>query len=1043
MVERRPVSVLVDSGSAISSVRSSLVSACGFSRQAASRMLRVLYGDNKASAISSHLSSIPLSFGSYSHPSLPLRVMPSQLYDVILGFNWLRAVKAQADFDTSTLRIPGFSPITARSEILQGPRVSLSVLPPPPPSVDPDEAQRKVDMQRLLSLYPVLQEPVVGGQSQVRTRHQIRVSDSLPIRVPIRRRSPKEKREISAAVKDMLQQNVIRPSRSPWASEPHIVDKSDGGRRFTVDYRPLNGVTIPDSYPMKRIDDLVDRLGGSRWFTALDLASGYWQIPMDPADAEKTAFRTPNGLYEFVVMPFGLTNAPATFQRLMDEVVQGLEEFAGVYLDDLLIHTTGSWEEHLEHVRLVLERLQQYHLKLKLSKCTFGATSVKYLGVVISRDGVHVDTEKVKAVQEFPEPTNLVELQRFLGKVTYLGQFIPRLSDHTQPLRALLRAPVFEWTDECREAFKKLCSLLSTAPVLRYPDFSRPFILRTDASDVGLGVALMQEDPATGRRHPIAYGSRSLTAAEVNYSATDKECLAVVWGFAKFHAYLHGSFTHVECDHVAVNSVLKKKQLAGRHARWALAVQDYRFDVRYRSGTSMVDVDALSRAPVAALDVVPPLPALEPGAPLPDREEVRRFQREDLWSSKVLQALESGQVVGDDDFKDLVSRYRLEDGLLYFSEGDNLRLVIPSIFIPVYLRAFHDDPVAGHLGFHKVLDKLRARFYWPHMRKDLHLYLQSCHLCQARHAHSTPPSGSLQSIQVHRPFELVAFDLIGPFPVTASGNQYAIVLSDYLTRWVEVCPLPAATASHVADFLYSHVILRHGCPERVLSDNGTHFTSEVIKVLVAKLQIRHSFTTAYHPETDGLVERLNRTFKNMLSKYINFQQTDWDQYLQFIRFAYVSSVQQSLQVSPFRALYGRDPVFPAQVGFPMFDPVTADAKVWSRYLDHTLPLIRTAAAENLAHAQAIQHKHYNLRHAPVPIFSPGDLVLVWFPALRRRGVASKLLMKWQGPFRVVKKCGPQVYSVTRDGVTQEKVHVKRLTRYFTRPIRLLAEGGVM
>ena len=343
-----------------------------------------------------------------------------------------------------------------------------------------------------------------------------------------------------------------------------LVRKKDGSLRFCVDYRKLNSVTKPDVFPMPRIDDMLDQLGKSRYFSTLDLASGYWQIRVVPSSQEKTAFIAPQGLYEFRVMPFGLMNAPATFQRMMQKVLMGLNppdgpDFVSVYVDDVLVFS-DTLGEHLQHLRLVIDKLQGAGLKLKPSKCSFVQDRVEYLGHVITSQGLSPNPARIDAVRLLPVPTNIKKLRQFLGLASYYRRFIPAFAKVAAPLHALTRKSVpFEWTTNCQAAFEQLQQRLVEAQVLAYPDFTKDFVLETDASIVGLGAVLSQTQDDS-KNHPVAFASRALSPAERNYAVTELETLAVVWAVSHFRYYLYGHNVTIFTDHSAV------KQYSAHHS---------------------------------------------------------------------------------------------------------------------------------------------------------------------------------------------------------------------------------------------------------------------------------------------------------------------------------------------------------------------------------------------------------------------------------------------------------------------------------------------
>ena len=427
--------------------------------------------------------------------------------------------------------------------------------------------------------------------------HVIDTGDSRPIRLHPYRVPHAYRGEVERQVTEMLEEGVIEPSTSDWAAPIVLVRKKDGTLRFCVDYRKLNGQSKVDPYPMPRVDELIDKLGHAKFLTTLDLARGYWQVPMAASSREKTAFVTAQGLFQFTVMPFGLQGAPATFQRMMDRLITGMGGFCAAYLDDLVVYSE-SWEEHLEHLSQVLGCLRKAGLTAKPSKCQFAMDQCVYLGHTVGNGVVQPELSKVEAVQRWPVPETKKQVRAFLGLTGYYRKFIPQYASIAAPLTDLTKkfAPTsIAWTAECDAAFKKLKSLLCSSPVLYSPDFGEEFVLQTDASDRGVGAVLSQL-MSDGKEHPIAYYSRKLLPREERYSTVEKECLAVKLGIQAFRVYLLGRPFQIQTDHRSLVWLDRLKESNTRLARWSLALQPYQFTVTYRPGSSNGNADALSRA---------------------------------------------------------------------------------------------------------------------------------------------------------------------------------------------------------------------------------------------------------------------------------------------------------------------------------------------------------------------------------------------------------------------------------------------------------------
>ena len=427
-------------------------------------------------------------------------------------------------------------------------------------------------------------------------RHYIDTGNARPIKQPPRRTSPSKHVEIERQVEDLLQRGIVKKSNSPWSSPVVLVTKKDGSQRFCVDYREVNAATVKDAYPLPRIDDSLSALSGAKWFSTLDLASGYWQVPMDPASSGKAAFVTTSGLYEWTVMPFGLTSSPSTFERLMELILVGLRfETCLIYLDDVIVYGR-TFVEELKRLEEVFVRLKSAGLKLKPSKCVLFQKSVAYLGHIVSESGIKTDPAKVERVCEWPVPENVTEVKSFLGLAGYYRRFVPNFAQVARPLHKLTEANAdFVWKPECQFSFEKMKTLLSTAPVLSYPDFKAEFILDTDASNHGIGAVLSQLK--NGVEHPVAYASRTLSKAERNYCVTRKELLAVVEFVKQFRHYLQGPKFRIRTDHAPLRSVLKVKKPEGQLARWIEFMSSFSFEIEYRVGQRHENADALSRRP--------------------------------------------------------------------------------------------------------------------------------------------------------------------------------------------------------------------------------------------------------------------------------------------------------------------------------------------------------------------------------------------------------------------------------------------------------------
>ena len=428
--------------------------------------------------------------------------------------------------------------------------------------------------------------------------HRIHTGNAPPQAVSPYRVTGPYKDKVRKELDEMLRENIIVPSSSPWSSPIVLVDKPDGSVRFCVDYRKLNLVTTPDAYPMPRLDNLIETIGGCRYISSLDLVKGFWQVRIDPRDQEKTAFCSPFGLFEFRVLSFGLRNSPATFQRLMDRTLEGLSDFTVAYIDDIGVFS-NTWEDHLNHLEVVLQRLSAVGLTVKASKCQLGSPEIKYLGHMVGGGVIKPLEAKIEAISDWPRPNTKKKVRSFLGLVGYYRKFIPRFSEMAAPLTELTRKKTDDhvpWTSDCEEAFQKLKEALIHHPVLRAPDFDREFIVYTDASNTGVGAVLCQADD-NGDQHPVSYLSKKLQKGERHLATVEKECLAIVFAVQKLSPYIWGRHFVLCTDHSPLQWLKTMKTHNSKLMRWAMMLQDFDFEVKVVKGTMNCVADALSRRP--------------------------------------------------------------------------------------------------------------------------------------------------------------------------------------------------------------------------------------------------------------------------------------------------------------------------------------------------------------------------------------------------------------------------------------------------------------
>ncbi len=803
----------------------------------------------------------------------------------------------------------------------------------------------------------------------------------------------------------MLAYNIIRPSMSPYSAPVVLVKKKTGELRFCVDYRKLNAATIRDMYPIPRIEDIFDNFFGARYFTTLDLFSGYWQIKMASADVEKTAFTCEAGHFEFLRLPFGLCNAPASFQRLMNFVLKPAEGYALVYLDDIIIYS-HDFEDHRKHLRHVCHLLREAGLKIKPGKCEFVKQRIIYLGHIVSPKGISPNPKKIEDVLKYPPPKNVSQLRTFLGLANYYRRFVKNFAQLAHPLTELTKKTVtWAWGTKESNSFNALKNKLTTAPILGYPDVAKGYILHTDASEYGVGAVLSQVQESGRGNSPrevvIAYTSKHLLERERRWATVEKELYAIVHAVKAFFGYVYGREITVFSDHKPLEWIMSKKNLTGRLCRWSLSLQQFNLVIKYRPGKANQNADTLSRIPVEPSLQTASI-SLISASKFPSKSEFVFAQTKDEFCLDLL-AKGGGRV---DTVKGLITL--------------NGKIVVPLSLRSQVIERFHDHRLAGHLGIAKTLGKIKARYIWPRMRQDVYDYIQSCLACVKRKPYGVQ-TAPLQPIAPPTfTWQRIAMDVVGPLPETYNGNRYILVMSEYSTRYMIGVAMPNQKASTVANALIINVILRYGSPTEILTDRGTNFCSKLLREICGRLNIKQTRTTAYHPATDGNVERFNRTMGDMLATTLTKDRHVWDEYFPYVIYVYNTSIHSSTGETPHYLLYGQDPIEADDISSTFARKRCVDDQA-----DHYFKLWRNAiemAKETFRTAQLNQKRFYDVSKTKTREFTIGDYVVLKDMRLR-----SKFDPRWLGPYLVTRRMGNLNYAVKLDGSTDEFiVHVNRM-----------------
>ena len=882
--------------------------------------------------------------------------------------------------------------------------------------------------------------------------HDIDTADSKPIKQPPRRPPLSARDAEDAIIDEMLQTGVIEPSNSPWSSPVCMVKKKDETYRFCVDYRRLNDITRKDAFPVPDVKDALDSLRGAKFFATIDLLSGYWQLRQSERAKERSAFCTRRGLFCFTRMPFGLSNAPSTFCRLMHIILADLLYIQCLcYLDDIIVFA-DTQEELLERLDNVLTRLRQHGLKAKPSKCVLFKTPIEFLGHLVSADGIEPQPEKLAAIRDWPTPHCLRDVRAFYGLCSYYRRFVRNFADVAEPLSKLTKKGVpFQWTDETQTAFERLKTALLETDTLAYPHPDLPCILDTDASDVAVGAVLSQV--VNGVEKPIAFFSRVLNGAQRNYCPTRRELLAAVLSLQHFRHYLLGARVILRTDHHSLKWLKTFKRPEGILARWIETLAEYDYEIEHRPGRLHSNADAISRqtckqcwgrvAPTTWIDeceraeeLVGPLSVhtleLMPELSLSD---LACLQAEDSELGEAYRVLDEGLDPSSDELRSfpLESRFvlslrpevYLQDGVMVRSHDNTTRLVVP---VDIRRRLFdlaHAGPTAAHLGAVRIIKQLKSKYYWPGLNRDVRQWYKQCVLCAKSKGPPTRPHGRLQKIRVGAPLDLVTMDILSGLPTATDGSKYILVLVDAFTKWVETFPLPDQEASTCITAAYNGFFARFGLPRQLHSDQGRNFEAALVKELCYLSGVYKTRTTPFHPRSDGLTERANRTILQMLRSTTQQHPHDWPARLPSLLAAYRMTTHSTTGFTPNRVMLGREVAFPCTlIAAPPHDQSLTTNFV-TDFRD-TMRESHQRVRESLkAHART-EKRYFDNRVKPVNL-AIGQLVWLYWPRPLIRKTKRKLTSLWSGPWTIRRFHSPIVVEICHTETRRKQVvHVDRL-----------------
>lgn len=832
----------------------------------------------------------------------------------------------------------------------------------------------------------------------------------------------KHQEKVEQEIEIMLKNNIIRRSKSNFINPIVIAAKKDGSIRLCLDARELNKRLQSDLECPPGVEEIFKKCKNVKILTALDLTSSFWQINLAEPYRKYTAFMVNGRVYEFCVIPFGLKVSTPALLRALDLKLEDLT-FILRFVDDMLCLSTDI-EEHFAHLNTLLERLIECGITLNFSKCKFAQTEAKFLGHILTPEGIKQDPEKLDKIRNYQRPRNLKELQSFLGFLNFYSKFVDKYAEIAYPLFELNRKNIrFRWRDYHQEAFVLLIDKFIEEKTLAFPDMNKPYILRTDASGFAISAILSQLDD-NGDEKIIVCISRTLKGPELNYFITEKEMLAIVWSLQKLYTYLLGAKTTVITDHKAITFFNKCRFANNRIMRWILATQDYDINLEYIKGSLNVAADVLSRNPDDLVSsrmndeiFIGDLLAQNPDNTIQENlKNLNKFQCQDDKLNKIITELNLDIIS-----EKLKKVYEMKNDILMKNTNKGKRIVLPEIIGRQLVMQLHT--IYGHIGHKKVYKMIDEDFTMRGLKRKTHLWLKNCDICQRVKYKNTITKAPLQSIIIEKPNQLLSIDFIGPLPTARAGMKYILVCLDAFSKYVALYPLKNATTDAVINKIFNDYVLKHGKPERIQADHGTQFTSKKWIEKLKKENIVCSFSSIRHPQA-AIVERCNKEIKRFFRTFISIKDNNkhgaWIIYVKIIEKIINEIHHETTELTPIELHKGIKP-----------------ERFWQKYFSlqneqKSREKLLFLAKERIANKRYSRNSKINSTRKLLE-FSVGDLVL-----LKSAPISSSVdntiacfFDIYEGPYTITKKFGITSYMLKYIDSEKERgmFHVNDLKPY--------------
>jgi len=873
----------------------------------------------------------------------------------------------------------------------------------------PEHEQEFLD--EIIELYPEVfrEEPgrIIGYECQIRLKDNKPICVK-PYPIPIAKQGA-----VETEIKRMLDMGIIKRSNSPFSIPIVPVFKKNGEVRLCLDARKINCQIITDCERPMTMETILAKFKSVRCISTLDLRSGYWQIPLSEDSKPPCSFLINGRNYSYQRLPFGLNISGAEFQKCMDRVLGSLiHEFVTIYVDDILI-TSDSIQQHREHIKKVLDRFKEYNVTVNLEKCQFFRKEVSFLGHIISTNGIKMDEEKIKTIQEFKEPENKKQMQSFLGFVNFYRRYVEKFAHITAPLLELVKKDKkWKWETRHKVAFEKVKETFLKEVIIAFPNFEQPLYINTDASNAAIGGELFQILNET--RATLGYASRTLKPAETRYTTTELEALALIYCCTKFRQYLIGHKVIIQTDHQALTFIKQCRLTNGRLTRWALALQEFDFEIVHIPGKENIVADTLTRYPRMGESRTEPrvyINKVNLGKYSKDLQNkirtIARLQEMDRRIAKMKE--KESEHITTINKTTFVRR----------SEKNHWQLIIPDALISQLVKETHET--TGHPGKRKTYLILSEACTFKNMNRSIAEIIKNCDACQRNKPLNYSNKGKMTSHKPTKVLEKVSIDLMGPLPMGRGGTQYILAILDTFSKFIKLYALKKATTRAILNRIETNYIPTVGKPDCILTDNGTQFASKKWKEKLNELEIKTCYATKYHPQSNP-VERYNRETGRLLRTYCHNQHSKWPNLLEQVEFWLNRTQSEVTGITPVQAMTGRRPKNSIEdlIQFPPQPPDISKDEITCRIAER----IKSKAERK---EEKVNKGRKNVQ------FTVGQQVLIknHYMSSAEKTVIKKLFNLFEGPFIVKKIIGNSTLVIVNENTQKEEIiNITEVRPYF-------------